>query len=129
MALENGIKLEVKEEVTMDKTAKVWGSGDLDVYATPAMLLLMEKTSKNLVSPCLEEGFTTVGTKLDVSHVSASPVGSQITCISELIEVDRKRLVFQVSAYDQCGLIGEGSHQRFIVESQSFMKKAESKLI
>lgn len=129
MALENGIKLEVKEEVTMDKTAKVWGSGDLDVYATPAMLLLMEKTSKNLVSPCLEEGFTTVGTKLDVSHVSASPVGSQITCISELIEVDRKRLVFQVSAYDQGGLIGEGSHQRFIVESQSFMKKAESKLI
>lgn len=128
MAITVGMKSEQQDTVTMDKTAKVWVSGDLEVYATPAMLLFMEKVSKELVGVELAEDETTVGTLLDVKHLSASPVGSTIRCISELIEVDRKRLVFHVEAYDQAGLIGEGTHERFIVNMDKFMEKANAKL-
>lgn len=127
MELKIGMKRKEYETVTPDRTAKVWGSGTLPVYATPAMVRLMEKASAECVQPCMAEGRTTVGTKLDVSHISASPLGMTIYVESELIEIDRKRLVFSVKAYDEVGKIGEGTHERFIIDEQRFMEKAQSK--
>jgi predicted thioesterase len=88
----------------------------------------MENTAWASVEPCMEEGRSTVGTKLDVSHLSASPVGATITCESELLEVDGRRLVFKVSASDDAGLIGEGLHERFIINTEKFMARTEAKL-
>lgn len=113
--------------VTEDKTAKVMGSGMLPVYATPAMIALMENTASTSVQTVLEEGQGTVGTLINVKHVSATPVGMEVTCETKLVEVDRKRLVFEVKAYDAAGIIGEGTHERFIIDNQKFMGKAEGK--
>ena len=126
--LEKGIKGKLTETVTEEKTAAAAGSGSLRVYATPAMIALMEHTALNSVAPELEDGMTTVGTKIDIVHTSASPVGSTITCESELTDVDRRRLVFSVTAYDDAGEIGKGTHERFIVDCEKFSAKAESKL-
>jgi len=128
MALEVGMKWQETEEVTKDNTAAVLGSGGMNVYATPAMILLMEKASWTLAGKELEEGLTTVGTSVNVKHLSASPIGSTITCNTELVEIDRKRLVFHVEAFDNVGKIGEGTHERFIVESEKFLAKTEAKL-
>lgn len=114
--------------VTEDKTAKHLGSGVLAVFGTPFMIALMENTAYKSVQPYLEEGQGTVGTMLNVKHVAATPVGMEVRCETKLIEVDRKRLVFEVKAYDACGLIGEGLHERFIVGNEKFMLKANSKL-
>ena len=114
--------------VTEQQTAKHLGSGELAVFATPCMIALMENTAYRSVQPCLEPGQGTVGTLLNVKHLAAPPVGMEVRCETKLIEVDRKRLVFEVKAFDACGLIGEGVHERFIVDNQRFMQKAESKL-
>ena len=92
------------------------------------MIALMENTAWASVEPCMEEGRSTVGTKLDVAHLSASPVGAHITCESELMEVDGRRLVFKVSASDDAGPIGEGMHERFIINTEKFMARTESKV-
>ena len=113
--------------MTAENTAKAMGSGTLDVFATPAMIALMEETSWRSVAPFLEEGEGTVGTELAVKHVSATPVGMKVRCESRLQEVDGRRLVFQVSAYDEAGLIGEGTHQRAIVDKARFEAKAQAK--
>lgn len=126
--LETGIKGHQTETVTEEKTAAAVGSGSLRVYATPAMIALMEKTALASVAGELEEGMTTVGTKLDVAHTSASPEGSTITCESVLTEIDRCRLVFTVTAYDDAGEIGKGTHERFIVDCAKFMDKTAAKL-
>lgn len=126
--LETGIKGHQTETVTEEKTAAAVGSGSLRVYATPAMIALMEKTALASVAGELEEGMTTVGTKLDVAHTSASPEGSTITCESVLTEIDRRRLVFTVTAYDDAGEIGKGIHERFIVDCAKFMDKTAAKL-
>ncbi len=126
--LEPGIKGKQTETVTDEKTAGAVGSGSLSVYATPAMCALMEKTALLSVAGELDEGMTTVGTKLDIVHTSASPLGCTITCESELIEVDRRRLVFNVIAYDNAGEIGRGTHERFIVDSAKFTAKTAEKL-
>lgn len=97
------------------------------VYATPCMIALVEKTAWESVAGNLEEGQGTVGTRLDVSHVSATPVGMKVWCETELIEIDGRRLVFAVKAYDEAGLIGEGTHERFIVWNERFQQKAEGK--
>lgn len=128
MALEVGLKNELTEMVNDGNTAAVLGSGGMNVYATPAMILLMEKTSWALAGKELEDGLTTVGTSINIKHMAASPVGSKIVCKTELVEMDRKRLVFHVEAYDDCGIIGEGTHERFIVEGDKFMAKAEAKI-
>ena len=128
MELKAGIKNTGTMTVTEDLCANAWGSGGLQVYATPAMIALMENTAWASVEPCMEEGRSTVGTKLDVSHLSASPVGATITCESELLEIDGRRLVFKVSASDDAGLIGEGLHERFIINTEKFMARTEAKL-
>lgn len=114
--------------VAQEQTAQALGSGELAVFATPCMIALMENTAYKSVQPALESGQGTVGTLLNVKHVAATPVGMQVRCETRLIEIDRKRLVFEVRAYDDCGLIGEGLHERFIIDNQRFMQKTNSKL-
>lgn len=125
--LKTGIKGTKECIVTTDKTANVMGSGELDVFATPAMIALMEETAYQSVSDKLETGMGTVGTLLNVKHLAASPVGMKIVCNTELVEIDNRRLVFLVEAYDECGKIGEGIHERFIVNNETFQKKADEK--
>lgn len=108
-------------------TAVSVGSGDLPVFSTPYMIALMEEASQRSVAPHLEEGQSTVGTKLSVSHEAASPVGMKVWAESKLIEIDGRRLVFEVRAFDECGLIGQGIHDRVIVRKQRFLEKAEAK--
>lgn len=126
--MELGIKNTVTLTVTVADTALAHGSGELKVFATPAMIALMEKTAMESVAGCLEEGESTVGTLINVKHLSATPVGCTVTCESELTEVDGRRLVFSVRAWDNGGVIGEGVHERFVIKAEGFMKKAQSKL-
>lgn len=125
--LETGITGKREIEVTSENTAKTVGSGELDVLATPAMIALMEETAYKSVAAELEPGMGSVGTLMNVKHVSATPVGMRVTCRTELTEVDGRRLVFHVEAYDEAGLVGEGTHERFIVDNEKFQKKADSK--
>ena len=104
-------------------TAAVYGSGSLEVFATPAMIALMEKTCLESVNAQIGEGNTTVGIAVNIKHLKASPVGSIIRCNAKLIEVDRKRLVFEVQCFEGENLIGEGIHERFVVDSEKFMGK------
>lgn len=126
--METGICGEQTITVTEQQTAKHLGSGELAVFATPCMIALMENTAYRSVQPYLEPGQGTVGTLLNVKHLAATPVGMEVRCETKLIEIDRKRLVFEVKAFDACGLIGEGLHERFIVDNQRFMQKAGGKL-
>ncbi len=126
--LKEGIKGTGEVVVTEALTAKTMGSGELDVYATPAMIALMEQTAYQSVSSELEEGMGTVGTLMNVQHLAASPVGMKISCETELVEVDGRKLVFSVSASDEKGLIGKGTHERFIVDNAKFQSKADAKL-
>ena len=126
--LEAGIKGTKKIMVTNENTAKTMGSGTLDVFATPAMIALMENTAYESVAAELEEGSGTVGTALNVKHVAATPVGMKVTCETELIKVDGRSLTFSVKAFDEKGLIGEGEHERFIVFNEKFQAKADAKL-
>lgn len=125
--LATGITHTVSFTVTDTLSARSMGSGSLDVLATPAMIAGMENVCMNCVQPHLEAGFTTVGTKVDISHISATPVGDTVTFTCVLTEIDRKRLVFSVEAFDSAGKIGEGIHHRFIVDSVKFTEKAYSK--
>ncbi len=126
--LKTGIKGRQELVVTQELTAKNMGSGVMDVFATPAMLALMEKTAFTSVAEYLNEGCGSVGTKVDIEHVASSPVGMKITCDSELIEIEGRKLVFKVEAYDEKGLIGKGTHERFIVENKKFQEKTDNKL-
>ena len=127
MSFELGMKGSSSCTVTKELTARSLRSGGLDVLATPIMVSLMEEASLLSVRPYLEPGTDTVGTRLDVSHLSASPVGLKVWAESELIEIDRRRLVFSVKAYDEAGLIGEGTHERFVVDIEKFCAKCEAK--
>ncbi len=113
--------------VTADNTAEAMGSGTLPVFATPAMIALMEKTAYKSVADFLEEGCGSVGTLLSVKHTAATPLGMKVTCESILTEIDGRRLVFSVRAYDEVGLIGEGTHERFIVQNEKFLQKTNAK--
>ena len=126
--LETGIKGHRTETVVGGNTALAMGSGTLPVFATPAMIALIEATASGSVAPFLEEGRSTVGTHLDIAHSSASPVGMEVSCDTELVEIDRRRLVFRVTVSDTAGEIGSGTHERFIVDNAKFMGKAEAKL-
>ena len=104
------------------------GSGTVRVFATPLMITLMERTCRLSVQPYLEDGFETVGTHVNVSHVSATPEGLKVWCDSELVEIDGRRLVFKVVARDPKGIIGEGTHERFVVNVARFQAKTDTKL-
>lgn len=125
--LEVGIKGRQQWTVTDALSAPHIGSGTLKVFATPMMIALMERTCRLSVEPYLEEGKSTVGTLVNVKHESATPIGMEVWCESELVGIDRRRLTFKVSAYDGAGLIGEGIHERFIIDEAKFVQKAEAK--
>ncbi|MCD8091183.1 MAG: thioesterase family protein [Clostridiales bacterium] len=123
-----GIKGKSETTVTPENTAKAMKSGSLDVFATPAMIALMEEAAYKSVASEVGEGNGTVGTYLNINHLSASPVGMKIICESELTAVEGRKLVFSLKVYDEAGLIGEGEHQRFIVANEKFQAKADKKL-
>lgn len=125
--LKAGIQGRQEVMVTEDNSANALGSGLLEVFATPAMVALMEKTAWLSVAPYMNDGEGTVGTKLNISHMSATPTGMVVWCESELTEVDGRRLVFHVEAFDESGKIGEGEHERFIIKNEKFMSKAAAK--
>ena len=125
--LEAGIKGMQKTEVCDSNSALAMGSGTLKVFATPAMIALMEETAWKSVAPYLEEGSGTVGTALHIQHTAATPLGMTVTCESELTAVEGRKLTFHVVARDEAGVIGEGDHERFIVNNEKFQVKADSK--
>ena len=126
--LTTGIKAVTEVTVDESNTAKSMGSGSLDVFATPAMIALIEKAACNVLEGKLGDGMTSVGTKLDVAHIAATPEGMKVTAEAELIEIDDRRLVFSVIAKDEKGIIGKGTHERFIVNAEKFTAKTYSKV-
>ncbi|MCQ2299574.1 MAG: thioesterase family protein [Bacteroidales bacterium] len=122
-----GTKGHFEQVVTPELTAAHVGSGLAPVFATPMMISMMEQTCSDSVAPLLKEGESTVGTKIDITHDAATPVGMKVWCDSELVEVDRRRLVFEVKAYDEKGLIGQGRHERFVIDYEKFMAKVNAK--
>lgn len=125
--VEIGIKGRQELVVSKELTAKHIGSGTVLVFATPMMIALMEKTSQMSVKPYLEAGQETVGTHVDVSHDSAVPVGRKVWCESEVIDVDRRKITFKVAVYDDNGIVGQGTHERFIIDVKKFSEKLASK--
>ena len=126
--LKVGLTFEKEITVTEEMTAKYLGSGDVDVYATPMMILLMENTASACVAPYLDPGCVTVGTKLQIEHSAATPVGMQVRCKAVLTEIDGRSLCFLVEAFDAYGPIGGGIHERFIVSAERFNQKAQGKI-
>lgn len=127
MSLEIGLTGRADTVVTEANTAAAVGSGLAPVFATPCMIALMENAAVNAIQPCLgpEEG--SVGTHLDVSHDSATPVGMKVWAQAELTAVEGRRLTFAVSAFDEAGPIGGGTHQRFVIHTQKFLDKTQAK--
>lgn len=112
----------ISHVVKENETAEVLGSGGLPVYSTPSMICLMELAAFKLAE---EHGFQTVGTKVEISHLRACKVGAELTATAELLEVDGRRLEYMVKVEDEKGLIGEGRHQRFVIDPQRFMAKLD----
>ena len=128
MSVTVGMKGRAEDTVHKQNTAMAAGSGTLPVFATPWMCALMEKAAWIAIAPGLAEGESTVGTKLNISHLSASPLGIRVWAESEVTTVDGKRIELSVSAYDESGLIGSGTHERFIVQNDRFLAKAAKKM-
>lgn len=122
-----GIKGRQELKVSEEYSAVAMGSGTLSVFATPAMVALMEKTAWMSVADHLEEGMGSVGTLLDIKHLAATPIGMKVYCESELVEMDGRRLTFSLKAFDERGLIGEGRHERFVVDNLKFQQKTDAK--
>ena len=127
MEITVGMKGEASNLVEREDTAYEVGSGDLLVYATPCMVALMEGAACEAIAP-LPEGKTSVGTELNVAHKTATPVGLEVRAEAEVTAVEGNTITFRVAAYDEAGLIGEGTHKRVIVSSERFLAKVYSKL-
>lgn len=128
MSIEVGLKGRAETVVTPENTAMSIGSGLVPVFATPHMIALMENAAYTSLLPHLNEGEGSVGTHLNVSHSAATPVGMKVWAESVVTAVEGKKITFEVHAYDQRGEIGSGTHQRFIIQSEKFLAKAQSKL-
>lgn len=122
-----GSEYSVCLKVDHEHTAVAVGSGSLPVFATPCMVALMEEAAVGCANPFLDDEETTVGTLVNVSHISATPEGMTVTTAAKLVEADGRRLVFDVTAVDEIGVIGQGKHERFIVKKDKFMKKTLAK--
>ena len=122
-----GLEKSVSMVVTESDTALAVGSGSLKVLATPKMLALIEKAAADLVEENLPEEWTSVGISLNVAHTAPTPVGMQIRAEAELVELDGRKIIFEVAAFDECGEIGRGRHERFIVNREKFQLKADAK--
>lgn len=126
-ALKPGLKGTTEILVGTRDTAPHVGSGKIKVLATPVMVMMMEEAALNAVEGLLPEGHQTVGTRLDITHTAATPVGMRVTATAELIKVDGRKLTFSVSAVDEKEQIGEGTHERIIVNVARFDKRAQDK--
>lgn len=123
--LENGLSATVRTTVVEENTARTMGSGDLAVFATPAMVALMENAAMTAVTAALPEGSTTVGSEMNCSHIKPSKLGTVITATAVLTAIEGRKLTFTVGASDEQGIIGEGVHIRFIVDRERFMAKLQ----
>ena len=128
MSIEIGMRGRAETIVTPDNTARAAGSGLVPVFATPWMVALMENAAVQAVQGVLAPDEGTVGTRLDVTHDAATPVGMKVWAQAELTAIDRRALTFSVSAYDEAGLIGRGEHKRFLIDDAKFLAKAQGKL-
>lgn len=128
MKIEVGMKSEVVNLVEREDTAQEVGSGSLLVYATPCMAALMEGAACEAIADSLGENETTVGIELNIKHVSATPVGLEVRAEAEVTAVEGKIITFALKAYDEAGLIGEGTHRRALVNAQKFLERTYSKL-
>ena len=123
--LEKGLSARSAATVAAGNTAAAMGSGDLAVFATPAMVALMENAAMTAVASALAEGSTTVGAEMNVTHIKPSGPGAEITATAVLTEIEGRKLTFNVGARDAGGIIGEGIHIRYIVDREKFMAKLE----
>ena len=114
--------------VDKSKTAAAAGSGGLEVFGTPYMIALMECTCKELAQKELDDSQGTVGISISTNHKAATPMGMKVTCEAELVEIDRSRLVFNVVCSDEMDVIGEGQHQRFIIDNEKFLAGVNAKI-
>lgn len=128
MEITVGMKGEVSTLVEREDTAAEVGSGSLLVYATPCMVALMEGAACEAIATCMTEDKTSVGMELNISHLSATPVGLEVRAEAEVTAVEGKIITFSLTAYDEAGKIGEGTHKRCIVSSQRFLDKTYAKL-
>ena len=128
MEITVGMKGEAFTDVEREDTALEVGSGSLLVYATPCMVALMEGAACEAIAECLSESQTTVGTGLNIAHISATPVGLEVRAEAEVTEVNGKVITFALRAYDEAGEIGKGTHTRVLVNSQKFLEKTYNKL-
>lgn len=123
-----GMKGQAEMLVEKEDTAQSVGSGDLLVYATPCMAALMEGAACEAIAAGLAEGETTVGTELNIKHISATPVGLEVRAEAEVTGVEGKVITFALTAYDEAGKIGEGTHTRVMVKAQKFLERTYEKL-
>lgn len=121
--IEVGLQYESHIMVAENNTAVALGSGDMEVFATPAMVALMENAAMMAVAEYLPEGSTTVGVEISTTHIKASAIGAEVTAVARLEQVDGRRLKFSLKAWDKGGVIGEGSHTRVIVDRERFLSK------
>lgn len=128
MEISIGMKGEARTLSEREDTAQAVGSGSLLVYATPCMVALMEGAACEAIADCIPEDRTSVGTYLEISHISATPVGMEVWAEAEVTAVDGNNITFQVTAYDEAGKIGEGIHKRAVINAQRFLDKTYSKL-
>lgn len=124
-----GTKHEVKATVTDEVTAAKMKSGSLAVLATPFMVALMEQAAAELCEKFTQEGISTVGTSLNIKHLAPTPVGAEVKAVAELLSFDGRKAELKVEAYDEIGLIGEGTHERFTIKIDRFMEKANERKI
>lgn len=123
--LEKGLSTRSSAIVAAGNTAAAMGSGDLEVFATPAMVALMENAAMTAVATALPEGSTTVGAEMNVTHIKPTGMGAEITATAVLTEVEGRKLTFNVGARDTEGMIGEGVHIRYVVDREKFMAKVK----
>ena len=128
MAIEIGIKGLAQALVEQEDTAKAVGSGDLLVYATPCMVALMEGAACESIAPFLAEGESSVGTMMNVSHTSATPVGMEVRAESVVTAAEGRKITFEIVAYDECGQIGRAVHERVIIKADRFLEKTYDKI-
>ena len=121
--METGLAFTSKAVVKKENTAITMGSGDMEVFATPAMVALMENAAMKAVAAELSEGATTVGAMMNTSHIKPSPLGAEVSATAVLTEVDGRKLTFSVKASDEAGVVGEGTHIRYIVDRERFLSK------
>ncbi len=125
--IQPGMAGEQVTTVTEAQTARHLGSGGIDVYATPAMIALMEAAAVAAIDHLLPEGQASVGTAIDIRHLAATPLGEQVRARAEVVAVDGRQITFRVQAWDEHELIGEGSHTRFIIDMARFVQRVRDK--